>query len=159
MLEQFGALWFFSLPILIVAGLVFILIRSHRKTLARWNKLVGLTLIGFLLLPCLPIASTTLYTTAVELPREREQILRDSDAIIQALNRFKTDKGYYPNELKDLEPDYLKSVPTQPGGYPYKYTELETGFDLRYAIPAVFISYYYLVCEYSSKDQATHCDS
>jgi type II secretory pathway pseudopilin PulG len=59
-----------------------------------------------------------------------DQRKADLATIAAALNKFKAAKGYYPNSLQQLVPDYLDSLPKDPLSpkYSYRYVKTPTGF-------------------------------
>jgi hypothetical protein len=56
----------------------------------------------------------------------------DVNKIKSALTAYRSDKGSYPTELKELTPDRLESLPADPLApkYSYRYRKTSTGFQL-----------------------------
>lgn len=60
---------------------------------------------------------------------------RQADLIIDAIYEYEDIFGKFPNELDDLIPSYLDSIPTPKGGYDFFYnTNSVDGFILVYQI-------------------------
>ncbi len=45
----------------------------------------------------------------------------DINMITQAISMFHSEKGYLPDTLSEMVPNYLRSVPVDPWGQPYRY--------------------------------------
>jgi len=45
----------------------------------------------------------------------------DINMITQAISMYYSEKGYLPDTLSEMVPNYLRSVPVDPWGQPYKY--------------------------------------
>jgi hypothetical protein len=51
-----------------------------------------------------------------------------SEPVIAALEQFKTDKGFYPEALAELVPDYLSTVPTKNEVLDFSYSSTGDSF-------------------------------
>ena len=57
-----------------------------------------------------------------------EQGYAISEPVIAALEQFKTDKGFYPDALAELVPEYLSAVPTKDEVLDFSYTRTDDSF-------------------------------
>jgi len=125
-------------------------------TLPRWRKLAGpIFWVALVAAMILSIAAGNWH--APEDPKETTQ--RNGDLIIQALDKYHAATGQYPEELTQLEPTHLETLPdaltTQGTGWLYE----SDGHDFtlgywhspdRYGTPA---------CLYASQDRTWECDA
>lgn len=51
-----------------------------------------------------------------------------SAPVIAALSQFHDDKGFYPDALTELVPDYIATVPTKNDELDFSYTKTETSY-------------------------------
>ncbi len=86
---------------------------------------------------------------------QRQQEVRVTlKRIMDALTRYKTQKGEYPGNLMDLVPEYLESPPLTPWGHPFPYrafvgAPIEDVTDRRGRLSQKFntkFDHYYLCC-------------
>jgi hypothetical protein len=73
--------------------------------------------------------------------RRKTESMRRGDTIFAALSSFRTDRGHYPNSLKELVPEFLPNVPSSAGAVlrdvPFHYRVSDRdGFDLGFPAPA-----------------------
>ena len=68
-----------------------------------------------------------------------EQGYAISEPVIAALEQFKIDKGFYPDALTELVPEYLSAVPTKDEilDFSYRKTEASFAFSFHYIGPGM----------------------
>ena len=61
-----------------------------------------------------------------------EQGYAASEPVITALEQFKADKGFYPETLAELVPDYLSAVPTKDDVLDFSYRKTGESFEFSF---------------------------
>ena len=78
---------------------------------------------------------------------------RLSETVIKALDRYHSDKGKYPDGLRDLVPDYLDNLPKSRQINRWQYQNKDTNYTLTFN----YIDACNEFCTYSSDNQKWAC--
>ena len=83
----------------------------------------------------------------------RKTAIKRASALIAGLERYKSDKGVYPNSILELAPQYTPSVPS-PGimGIPgYDYSKIDDSYEIKFT-QTVLAGWNYEVVSFSSNN-------
>jgi len=89
---------FLVFPLGILLALVFLIAKSRLK-LHLWILYIGF------------MCFLTYFSGVVVFEKQTIRAIEKADILIQAIDRYKNDVGYYPKELKDLQGKYIKEIP------------------------------------------------
>jgi hypothetical protein len=88
--------------------------------------------IAVVILASLPACSARATEEPPGVGEKAERGYAVSEPVIAALEQYKADKGFYPETLAELVPEYLSVVPTKDGILDFSYTRTETGYSFSF---------------------------
>lgn len=157
MSDLYVGMYLAGLIAIVIGSLVFLRRKRKSPDYAKWDARIGCLILLFLISPACLCAGNYIYSSKVRIPNDQKQIHADADKIISALKQFKQRAGHYPEELAELVPQYLETIPAHPQGWVYRYDAKNDEFLLQFAVPSSGLFGEMALWECSSKKQVPEC--
>ncbi|CAG0934495.1 hypothetical protein TFLX_03517 [Thermoflexales bacterium] len=155
--DLYVGIYLAGLIAIVMGGLVFLRRKRKSSDYAKWDTRIGCLILFFLISPVCICVGNYVHTTQVRTPNEQRQIRADADKIIDALTQFKQSHGHYPEQLAELVPQYLETIPIHPLSWSYRYGVKNGVFFLNFDVPLTGLFFEAARWECNSKNQIPEC--